>query len=386
MSNLDHETDLEAVADTSLEEAKKMKKKEKEYEEEESGCSKMEEEAEVAEDTTAATSLKPAARSVSDDKALTSSKVSMMQHMVNAMAGMTKTDAVEWFNKSMAVYGPGKDHGVGDKSGSNQSSIDTTLGKGPKTAYPMPKLDSKNHWAEDVEEMFNGDELTEEFKEKATTLFEAAVNARITTEIARLEEEFETKLEEQFAVISEELSSKLDTYLDYVVENWMKENEVAIESTLRNEIMEEFINGLKGLFAEHYISVPEDKVNVLEELANKVEVLEQKLDEEITKNAQLEEAMIEEAANDIFTELASDLALTQQEKFASLAEGIEFNGDLETYTKKLKIVKENYFKNTTTHETNITEETFEGEINENVVSVDPSVNRYVQAIARTVKK
>ena len=403
MANLENETNFEDIAD--LAENEVVDEESKDIGGDEEGWSasnkkdikldkkQMKREnkgAEVKEDTIAAASLKThstadKSNAPGDDKAITSSKVAMMQNMAHFMAGMDKVDLVDFFHKVMGEYGPNKDHGVPDVSSKNQSSIDTTLGKGPKTAYPMPKLDSKNHWAEDVEAMFEGEDLSEEFKEKTSTLFEAALGVRITNEIARLEEEFETKLEEEVAVIQEELSSKLDTYLDYVVENWMKENEVAIESTLRNEIMEEFIGGLKGLFAEHYIDVPEEKVNVLEALANKVEVLEQKLDEEITKNAALEEAMIEEARKDIFGEISSDLALTQQEKFAALAEGIEFDGDLDTYTKKLKIVKENYFK-TPVVSSNINEETFEGDVTDAVVSVDPSVNRYVQAIARTVKK
>jgi len=352
----------------------------------------VEEEVETVEEgTVAADTLKTHAsadksNAAGDDKAVTTSKVAMMKNMTHLMAGMDKVDLVDFFNKTMSQFGPGKDHGVGDKSASNQATVDTTLGKGPKTKDATPKLDSKNHWAEDVEEMFVGQDLSEEFKDKASTLFEAAVSARVIAEQVRLEEEFETKLAEEVAVINEELSAKLDTYLDYVVENWMKENTVAIESTLRNEIMEEFIDGLKGLFAEHHISVPEEKIDVLEALANKVDVLEQKLDEAITKNSELEEILIEEAKKDIFEEISSDLALTQQEKFAALAEGIEFNGDLDTYTKKLKIVKENYFKAPAAPSSNITEETFEGDDTDTVVSVDPSVNRYVQAIARTVKK
>jgi len=329
-----------------------------------------------------------------DEKAVTSSKVSMMQNMAHLMAGMDKVDLVDFYHKVIDQFGPGKSHGVGDNSAKNSSTIDTTLGKGPKTKDSMPHLDHKNNALanigkvayEDVEEMFSGSELSEDFKEKASTIFEAAIGARLTTEIARLEEEYETKLEEHVAVVTEELSAKLDTYLDYVVENWMKENEVAIESTLRNEIMEEFIDGLKNLFAENYINVPEDKIDVLESLANKVETLEAKLDEAISMNSELEEIIVEEARKDILENLSSDLALTQQEKFAALVEGIEFDGDLDTYSKKLKIVKENYFKSTTTHSSNINEEVFEGEVTDNVVNVDPEINRYVQAIARTTKK
>jgi hypothetical protein len=152
-------------------------------------------------------------------------------------------------------------------------------------------------------------------------------------------------------------------------------------------IMEVFMDGLKYLFSDHYISVPEDKVDVLEALAEKVSALEEKLDETISENAALKGTLIEDQARDIFEELASDLALTQQEKFAALAEGIEFDGNLNTYAKKLNIIKENYFHNdSATYSSNIEEETFEGEISETTRYVDPQVNRYVQAIARNVKK
>jgi hypothetical protein len=247
----------------------------------------------------------------------------------------------------------------------------------------MPKLNVK----EDIEEMFNGQDLSEEFKESVETLFEAAVSARIIAEVARLEEEYEAALEENIAVFSEELTSKLDTYLDYVVEQFMKENEVAIESTLRNELSSEFMEGLRNLFAEHYIDVPEEKVDVVEAMAEKVAVLEQKLDEAITVISEQDSVLVDSARNEIFEELSSDLALTQQEKFAALAEGIEFDGDLDVYARKLSIIKENYFRNETTATTsNFEEETFEGEISESVRNVDPMVNRYVQAIAKTVKK
>jgi uncharacterized protein YjgD (DUF1641 family) len=245
----------------------------------------------------------------------------------------------------------------------------------------MPKLNVK----EDIEEMFNGQDLSEEFKDNVATLFEAAVSARVIAEQTRLEEEYETKLQEEVSSIAEEMTSKLDTYLDYVVENWMKENEVAIESTLRNELAEEFIEGLKNLFAEHYISVPEEKVDVLEAMAEKVEALESRLDETISENVELKNYFVEGQRLEIVSELASDLALTQQDKFSALVEGIEFDGDLDVYAKKLMIVKENYFRNEATSSSSIEEETFEGEISE-TRNIDPSVGRYLAAISRTVKK
>jgi hypothetical protein len=341
---------------------------------------------ELDEETLAASSLKPGARRVSDDKAITSSKISMMQHMMGTMNSMNKGDLVDFFNKTMSQFGPNKDWGVGNKSGENQASIDTTIGKGPKTKDPMPKL-KKLNVREDIDTIFEGQDLTEEFKDDVATLFEGAVNARLIAETARLDEDYESKYLEDIRVFTEEMVSKLDTYLDYVAEQWMRSNEVAVESTLRNELAEEFIVGLKGLFAEHYIDVPENKVDVLEAMAEKVAVLEEKLDNTISENMELKGILIEEQRQAIAEELASDLALTQQEKFAALIEGIEFDGDLDVYANKLQTIKENYFVNETpVHSSNIEEETFEGEVGAVTHGIDPSVNRYVQAIAKTIKK
>ena len=282
----------------------------------------------------------------------------------------------------MAQYGSNKDHGVPDNSAKNSATIDSKLGKGPKTKDAMPKLNVK----EDLEPMFEGEDLSEDFKEKAATLFEAAISARMAAETARLEEEYEAKIQEDLSVFQEELTTKIDAYLDYVVEQWMTDNQVAIESALRNEIMEEFIDGLKNLFAEHYIDVPEQKVDVLEALAEKVNALEEKLDETITENTELKSVLAESNARSIFEELSSDLALTQQEKFAALVEGIEFDGNFETYEKKLRIIKESYFKNdNTSYSTNFEEETFEGDVGQHV-AIDPQINRYLTVLNRTVKK
>lgn len=380
------EFDLEDVAnleDTAVSEAKHEEEEEKEEESSKSEKKdKKDKKEKMDEETLAASSLHPKARH-SDPM----SKLGAMHGVMNVMAGMGKSDLINFFNQVQSQFGPGKDWGVGDKSAANQSTIDmkpsdATGKSAPKTRDAMPKLNVK----EDIEEMFNGQDLSEEFKDSVSTLFEAAISARLIAETARLEEEFETKLQEEIATFNEEVTSKLDTYLDYCVENWMKENEVAIESTLRNELTVEFVEGLKNLFAEHYINVPEDKVDVLEAMAAKVSALEEKLDESISENVELKNFVVESHRQDILADIASDLALTQQEKFSALAEGIEFDGDLDVYAKKLMIVKENYFKSeSTSHSSNIEEETFEGEISESV-NVDPIVGRYVQALARTVKK
>lgn len=340
---------------------------------------------EIEEGTLAADSLKPASRTVADPK----SKIEMITHAIGAMHAMKKDDLSKWFNDSIAQYGAGKTYGVGDNSGKNASSIDmkasyASATTGPKTKMAMPKLSVK----EDVEEMFSGSDLSEEFKEKASTIFEAAVTARSMIEVARLEEEYESALTEAVAEINEELTSKLDTYLDYVTEQWMEANEVAIESALRNEVMEEFIEGLKGLFTEHYIDVPQNKVDVIESLATKVEELEAKLDEQITENVEMKRAFVDVEKKEVFESYLGDLALSQQEKFAALAESIDFDGDVEVYSKKLSIIFDKYFateQKTAPVSTNITEETFEGETSTTTVSVDPVMSRYAQAISKSVK-
>lgn len=337
---------------------------------------------EVIDESMASDTLKPNSRSAGSDP---KSKIEAITSVIGAMHSMRKDDLTKWFTQAMALIGKEADSlPSGASADSNASSIDAKTGKGPKTRDAMPKISVK----EDVEEMFAGQDLSEEFKDKASTLFEAAVNARVTLELSRLDEEYESRLEEEVNEIAEALEKKLDTYLDYVVENWMKENEVAIESSLRNEIMEEFINGLKGLFVEHYIDVPEEKIDVVEELAAKVDQLETMLDESITENAELKGMVSESTRISVLEEMSEDLTMVQSEKFAALAEGIDFDGDVGSYKKKLSYVKETYFSKKSTPTTNIEEETFEGDtsINESVKSHDPEINRLANAISRTIKK
>lgn len=310
------------------------------------------------------------------------SKIEAITSVLGAMHTMRKDDLTKWYTQAMALIGKEASAlPAGASADSNQSSIDMKTGKGPKTKDAMPKLSVK----EDVEEMFVGEDLSEEFKDKATTLFEAAVNARVVTELARLEEQFEENLQESVVLAVESIEKNLDTYLDYVVEKWMEENQVAVESSLRNEIMEEFIGGLKNLFQEHYMEVPEEKVEVIEALASKVEQLESSLSEAIEENVELKSVLQESMRQEVLGSLAEGLTMTQAEKFFALAEGIDFDGDVETYTKKLSLVKENYFVKSTA-KSNLEEETFEVDTPATTANVDPSVNRYVQAIARTVKK
>ena len=196
--------------------------------------------------------------------------------------------------------------------------------------------------SEHVDALLAGEELSEEFRAKATAIFEAAVKQKVAEEVAVLEEAFAATLEEEVARINEELSTNVDDYLNYVVEQWTAENEVAIEASLRSELTEEFISGLRNLFVEHYIDIPEEAVSVVEEMGNKVAELEEKLNEEIERNVSLSKMLNESKSNEILLNACDGLTDTQAEKLKSLAEGIEY-ADVNEYAQKVSILKENYF-------------------------------------------
>ena len=252
---------------------------------------------------------------------------------------------------------------------------------------PTGDMSAKNkatvNMKEDLDAMFEGQELTEEFKEKATVIFETAVNVRVEEEKAALIEQYDQSFEQAKDEIQQEISEKLDEYLDYVVEQWMSANEVAVENSLRAEIAEEFIGGLKTLFVEHNIDIPDEKVDVVEELAAKVEELEARLNETINENIELRKVSVEVEKEEVFAEVAEGLAQTQIEKLRTLAEGVEFD-DVETFQKKLEIVKENYFPSDKKVSKVVSEEA--EELNEEVQRpVTGPMSRYVTAISRTVK-
>jgi len=229
---------------------------------------------------------------------------------------------------------------------------------------------------EDVDALVQGEELSEEFQAKAATIFEAAVKSKIRPEVERIEEEKSQEIAEEMETFKTELAEKVDGYLDYVVTEWMKENELAIERGLKGEIAEDFIGGLKALFEEHYIDVPDEKYDILESQAQKIDELEEKLNDTIgklTEKKQSEDSLVRES---VIKEVSSDLAETQSEKFASLVEDVEFT-DKETFTEKLNTLKENYFPKSVPSET-LTEE------NEETKEIDVSgaMAAYMSAIKR----
>ena len=198
----------------------------------------------------------------------------------------------------------------------------------------------------DVKALVSSDaDLSEEFKDKAATIFEAAVKTRIQEQTKILEAQYEEKLSAETETVKEAMVEKVDSYLNYVVEEWMKENELAVERGIRTEIAEDFITGLKDLFKEHYIDVPEEKYNVLDDLTNQTKTLEGKLNDEISKNVDLTKQVSESAKAKAIDEVSTDLADTEKEKFEKMAENVEYDS-AEKFREKLETIKESYFPKT----------------------------------------
>jgi hypothetical protein len=194
----------------------------------------------------------------------------------------------------------------------------------------------------DIDALVGDADLSEEFKTKAATIFEAAITSKVKAEQERLQSEYDTKFEEEISKSKSELTEKVDSYLNYVVEEWMNENKLALERGIKGEIAEDFIGGLKKLFEDHYIDVPDEKYDVLEDQASKIEGLEKKLNEEIEKNIDMNKVNGSLKRQDIIDENSKDLADTAKEKFDSLVEGVEYSSE-EDFAKKVETIKESYF-------------------------------------------
>ena len=233
---------------------------------------------------------------------------------------------------------------------------------------------------EDVEALVEGEDLTEEFKEKAATVFEAAVKSRIRSEIERMEEGYVVSLEEATATLKEEMSEKVDDYLGYVVEQWMQENELAIERGLKGEIAEDFITGLKQLFEDHYIDVPDEKYDVLEAQAEKITELEEKLNDIIEENVEKKKVVESLSRERAIAGACYDLAETETEKFSSLVEDVEFT-DEESFAEKLSTLKESYFPKTGGEGSFVIDDD-NGETAQDIDATD-AIKSYMSAISRS---
>lgn len=250
----------------------------------------------------------------------------------------------------------------------------------------LPKVTSEDvDVTRDVAEMFAGDDLSEEFKEKVTTVFEAALVAKVNEQLEMISANFESELSEEVDTLRNEMVEKLDDYTDYVVEQWMDENRLAVEQGIKADMVENFMAGMKELFTEHYIDIPDEKVDVVEELAAKAEELEARLNEEIERNVAMCNLVEEYNKDSLIEQVSEDLTETQKAKFKTLAEGIDFS-DEETFVNKIYTIKESYFGA-------VDKATFNYEFDESEpleeeakpVASGP-MSAYVSAISRSIKK
>lgn len=240
----------------------------------------------------------------------------------------------------------------------------------------------ENNFDEDLNALVDSEAtLSEGFREKAEVIFEAALNAKLGEHVDRLEEQYAEELAEETTRIQNELVEKVDGYLNYVVENWMEENKIAIENGLRTEIAESFIQALHGVFTEHYIEVPEGKADLVDDLANKVDELEEQLNSTVEKNIGLKEKVADLSRQAIIVESAAGLSEAQAEKLKSLVEDIEF-GDAESFESKVNTIKESYF-NRSAAATQTQDEDQLDESSSDEVEVSPMMERYLAALKKS---
>jgi len=297
-----------------------------------------------------------------EEKKLT--KAGMEQEVIKAMKKMKKGD-MEKLHASV----------MGDDASEDEMEMEGLN----KAKEAIEKRLATINVAEDVDALVQGEDLSEDFQKKAATIFEAAVKSKVRSEVERIEEEKTQEISEEVETFKTELAEKVDGYLDYVVKEWMTENELAIERGLKGEIAEDFIGGLKTLFEEHYIDVPDEKYDILESQAEKIEELEGKLNETInklTEKNKVENSLVKEQ---VIAKVSQDLAETQTEKFASLVEDVEFT-DEKSFEEKLNTLKENYFpKSVPSENSTIVEENHE-ETKE--IDVSGAMAAYMSAIKR----
>lgn len=266
-------------------------------------------------------------------------------------------------------------HDAGEMGKTPSVGVEVAYGThtGPNVTYPIKPSFEGLDLSGDVAALTEGEDLSEDFKSKAKTILEAAVTSKLQEEYAKLEEQFETRLAEQVETVKKELAEEVTGTINYAINNWLEENQVNIDRGVRNEITEDFIAGLKNLFQEHYISVPDDKVDVLEGMADELREMETRLNEQIERNVELNNRLAESTKVVILNQVSEGLADTQKEKLASLAEGVTFES-VEKFAEAVKTLKESYFPQSVAKE--VSDETpVDGD-------VTPAMAAYLNAIAR----
>jgi hypothetical protein len=303
-----------------------------------------------------------------------SSKADMMAGLMGVMGQMSKGDMIKFFELAMGQAADAAATIPNDAAAKNAGSI-------AAKAKPVAE--------EDLEAIFGGDEeLSEEFKEKVSTLFEASVSAKLHVEVARIEEEYEAALEEQISDIAEEMTEKVDQYLSYMSSQWLEENKVAVEQSLRTSLAESFIAELGDLCSKYNLDLPEGQDDVIEDLVSKIDDLEESMNEVEAKNIELFEEVCAYQKSAIVEEIASELSPIQSKKFKTLAEGVDFT-DADSFVKKLSHIKEGFFAEKSEQKSTqlISEEIgVDAEDEQSIAFVDPAVKTVYDVISRTAKR
>jgi hypothetical protein len=304
-------------------------------------------------------------------------KAGMMKAIYDQLNSMKKADLTDSFGAIM---------GSTLAEQEEEDDDDEEEKEKPVESKKLSKEDLEIDVKEDIDAIVSGEELSEDFKTKAATIFEAAVSAKVISEVNDRLQIFEDEYTKELSEAKEEymtnMSEKIDGYLNYVVEEWMEENELAVEKGIRSELVEDFMTGLKNLFQEHYIDIPEEKVDLVDDLFEKVEELETKLDESINTNVEVKKELAKFKKEEVLRSVSEELAETEKEKLTKLADGIDYEDDSQ-YQEKLEVLKENYFPKTSDAPQTISEEVENTETEENTKEhVDPSISRYVKAMKR----
>ena len=312
-----------------------------------------------------------------------STKTAMISALFDKVNGLKKEDVSKRFKDLMDVI-EAEDLGGETPDDAAPEGDKVAIGKKKKKIkVAMPEINVK----EDIDALVQGEELSEEFKTKASTIFEAAVHQKVmevaASKVDEMEQEYQSELQEEIVSFRDELTDKVDGYLNYVVEEWMKENELALESSLRSEITEEFMGGLKDLFKEHYIEVPDEKVDIVENMFDKVEDLEGQLNDKVQDNIKLKSELNEYRKHKILEEVCDDLADTQSEKMKTLVEGVSYEDDSESFEEKVKTIKENYFPETKKQDDNVEQIDSSSEVEE---SSEPKMNSIMEAYSKAIAR
>jgi small-conductance mechanosensitive channel len=292
-------------------------------------------------------------------------------------------DEEEELDEDEEVVSEASDEGEEQKKGSNKKKKKEEDDGGDDD--DEEEMEEAFDIEDDVNALLEGEELSEEFQEKARTIFEAAIKTKVAEIKEQLQSQYEESLVEQVVSIKEELTDRVDAYLEYVADEWIQENALAVEHGLKTEMTESFLQGMKSLFEDHYVTIPDDRYDVIESMVDKLDEMEEKLNEQIERNVALNRRLAESVADVIFADVAEGLALSQKDKLASLAENVEFESEAD-YREKLVTLRESYFPSNAGTQRNNSENLSEENSSSDYQPVSGLMESYIQTLNRVSRK